>query len=65
MNLRRHNWLVKSRIYPGDLGVIILVSGSEVREFNPCRGRWIFFSERKNPEYDFLRKGNTAMGPVS
>ena len=22
------------------------------------------FSERKNPEYDFLRKGSKAMGPV-
>ena len=44
--------------------VIILVSGSEVRGFNPGRGRWIF-SERKNPEYDFLRKGSKAVGPVS
>ena len=24
-----------------------------------------FFSERKNPEYDFLRKGSKAVGPVS
>ena len=24
-----------------------------------------FFSERKNPEYDFLRKGSKAAGPVS
>ena len=24
-----------------------------------------FFSERKNPEYDFLRKRNKAVGPVS
>ena len=23
------------------------------------------FSEHKNPEYDFLRKGSKAMGPVS
>ena len=23
------------------------------------------FSERKNPEYDFLRKGSKAVGPVS
>ena len=44
--------------------VIILASGSEVREFDPGRGRWIF-SERKNPEYDFLRKGSKAVGPVS
>ena len=29
------------------------------------RVRWIFFSERKNPEYDFLRKGSKAVGPVS
>ena len=27
-------------------------------------GRWIF-SERKNPEYDFLRMGSKAMGPMS
>ena len=24
-----------------------------------------FFSERKNPEYDFLRKGSNVVGPVS
>ena len=24
-----------------------------------------FFSECKNPEYDFLRKGSKALGPVS
>ena len=36
--------------------VTILVTGSEVRGFKPGRGRWIF-SERKNPEYEFLRKG--------
>ena len=50
-----------------DLGgpmVIILASGSEVRGFDPGRGRWIF-SERKNPEYDFLRKESKAVGPVS
>ena len=49
---------------PGVLGVIILSSGSEVRGFDPGRGRWIF-SERKNSEYDFLRKGSKAVGPVS
>ena len=41
-----------------DLGgpvVIILASGSEVRWFDPGWDRWIF-SERKNPEYDFLRR---------
>ena len=32
--------------------------------FKPGRGRWIF-SDRKNPEYDFIRKGNKAEGPVS
>ena len=49
---------------PGGPVVIILATGSEVREFKPGRGRWIF-SERKNPEYDFLRKGSKAAGPVS
>ena len=42
--------------------VIILATESEVRGFKPGRGQWIF-SERKNPEYDFLRKGSKAVGP--
>ena len=50
--------------HPGGPVVIILASGSEVPGFDPGRGRWIF-SERKNPEYDFLRKGSKAVGPVS
>ena len=49
---------------PGGPVVIILGTGSEVRGFKPGRGRWIV-SERKNPEYDFLRKGNKMVGPVS
>ena len=43
--------------------VIILTTGSEVHEFKPGQGRWIF-SERKNPEYVFLWKGSKAVGPV-
>ena len=43
--------------------VIILATGPEVRVFKPGRSRWIF-SERKNPEYDFLRKGSKAVSPV-
>ena len=35
--------------------VVILATGSEVRGFKLGRGRWIF-SERKNREYDFLRR---------
>ena len=42
---------------PGGPVVIILATGSEVRWFKPGRGRWIF-SERKTPQYDFLRKGS-------
>ena len=49
------------RVDHGGLVVIILVTGSEVRGFKSGRGRWIF-SERKNPEYDFLRKGSKAVG---
>ena len=49
---------------PGGPVVIILAPGSEVRGFYLGRGRWIF-SEHKNPEYDFLRKGRKAVGPVS
>ena len=52
------------RVYPGGPVVIILTSGSEVRRFDPGRGRWIF-SECENPEYDFLWKGSKAVGPVS
>ena len=44
--------------------VIILATGSEVRGFKPG-GVDGFFSERKNPEYDFLLKGSKAVGPVS
>ena len=49
---------------PGGPVVIILSSGSEVRRFDPGRGRWIF-SEHKNPEYDFFQKGSKAVGPMS
>ena len=49
---------------PGDPVVIIPATGSEVRGFKPCRGRWIL-SERKNAEYDFLRIGSEAVGSVS
>ena len=49
---------------PGGPVVIIRATGSEVRGSKPGRGQWIF-SELKNPEYDFLRKGSKAVGPVS
>ena len=49
---------------PGGLGVIILATGCKVRGFDPGRGQWMF-SERNKPEYDFLRKGNKAVGPAS
>ena len=47
------------KVDPGSPVVIILASESEVREFKPGRGQRTF-SERKNPEYDFLRKGSKA-----
>ena len=50
-------------VEPGGPMVVILAIGSKVRGFKPGRGRWIF-SKRKNPEYDFLRKGSKAVGPV-
>ena len=53
-----------TRVGPGGPMVIILANGSEVRGFKPGRRRWIFL-ERKNPEYDYLRKGSKAVGPVS
>ena len=51
---------------PGGHVVIILATGSEVQGFKlQTRPGSMDFSERKNPEYDFLRKGSKAMGPVS
>ena len=49
---------------PGGPEVNIHASASEVRGFDPRWVRWMF-SERKNPQYDFLRKGSKAVGPVS
>ena len=40
---------------------ITIATGSEVQRFKSGRGLWIF-SERKNPEYDFLWKRSKAMG---
>ena len=52
------------RVDAGGPVVIVLATGSEGPGFKPGRGRWIF-SERKNTEYDFLRKGSKTMGSVS
>ena len=49
---------------PGGPAVIILSTGSEVCRFKPGQGQWIF-SERENPEYDFLQKESKAVGPMS
>ena len=51
------------QVDPGGPVVIILASGPEVRGLDPGQGQWIF-SERKNPEYYFLRKGSKAVGLV-
>ena len=37
------------------------IRGSRVRSWPVSMG---FFSERKNPKYDFLREGSKAVGPV-
>ena len=52
-----------SRVNPSGPVVIIHATVSEVCRFKPGQGRWIF-SECRNPEYDFLRKGSKAMGSV-
>ena len=44
--------------------VVILTSGSEGLQVQSQPGL-MDFSERKHPEYDFLRKGSKAVGPVS
>ena len=59
-----HTFLTTQEVGPGGPVVIILATGSEVRGFKPGRDRGIF-PERKTPEYDSLRKGSTAIGPVS
>ena len=48
---------------PGSPAVIILATWSEIRGFKPDRVRWIF--QNVKAEYDFLRKGSKAVGPVS
>ena len=63
-NLDTKEAVIFALVDPGGPVVIILASRSEVRGFDPGRRRWIF-SERKNPEYDFLLKGSKAVGPVS
>ena len=45
-------WLSYSPLDPKFAGLI------------PAEFDGFFFSERKNPEYDFLRKGSEAVGPV-
>ena len=40
------------------------ITTAEVHAFNTGLGS-LDFSERKNPEYDFLWKGSKAVGPVS
>ena len=49
--------LTNNRVNPGRHRI---PTESKVRVFKPGRGRWIF-SERKNPEYDFLQKGSKAV----
>ena len=52
------------RVDPDGPVVIIFATGSEVLRVQTWPGS-MDFSERKNPEYDFLRKGSKAVGPVS
>jgi hypothetical protein len=46
----------------GGLVVSVLATGPKVRD--PDRGRWIFKGD-KNPEHNFLWRGNKAIGPMS
>jgi hypothetical protein len=48
----------------GGLVVSVLATGPKVRGFDPYRDRWIFKGD-KNPEHNFLRRGSTAVGPMS
>jgi hypothetical protein len=43
--------------------VITLAIGPKVREFKPGREQWTFKGD-KNPQHDFLRRGNKAVGPA-
>ena len=64
MNVNESKAFNSSYVDPGGPVVIILGTGSELSGFKPGRGLWIFL-ERKNPQYDFLRKGSRVVGPVS
>ena len=62
--VEKHHVHSTLNVDPGAPVVIILATGSEVRGFKSGRGS-IDFSERKNLEHDFFRKGSKAVGPVS
>ena len=51
-------------IDPGGPVIIILATGSQGSRVQTRPGL-MHFSERKNTEYDFLRKGSKAMGSMS
>ena len=48
----------------GGLEVSVLAFGTQVRGFKPGRSRRIF-SDEKNPQCAFLRRGRKAVGPMS
>jgi hypothetical protein len=48
----------------GDIVVIALASGTQVRGFKPGRSRRNFRA-KKNPQCAFLRRGSKAVGAMS
>ena len=51
----------KSIRWPSGYHTHLWIRGSRVQTRAGFDG---FFSDRKNPEYDFLRKGSKAVGPL-
>ena len=63
-NILSWGWNIPTRVDLGGPVVIIPATVSEVRGIRPGRVDGLF-SEHKNPEYEFPRKGSKAAGPVS
>jgi hypothetical protein len=53
----------KIPVIPSGAVVIMLAIGTKVYRFKPHQEQWLL-KGYKNPQYDFLRRGSKAVGPV-
>ena len=64
MSQLRISEVTKTKDGFGGLVVSMLASGTQVCAFKPGRSRWIF-SDVKNPQHAFLRRGSKRICPMS